>query len=494
MSSFLGGKIVRQSNKKQRDPGNGPHGYGNNVSKFNDAHRLESGRSYPQWLKENSSLKNLPGVYQGVLGQVQLQPSFGSENQLANGQRLANRWHQDDYANRFTDTERVHKLLTASCLSDEILATIWAHVNKTFPGRLTNREVCLALALIAIFQRLEYHGFPQNRTDQDPFSLVKSEKKPPLPKLYSESTKRDKSLANCSTRSKIGDQHFSKSLLVDFRDNEGSVEYGYLDASDRLSTQSRSSPGSSLKSVINVSTNLIDIGGPEFQELSYLAIVWLKFFEASKAVFKRSFDILNVENGRQSAIEALKSARGKEFSKNLSLCYPLVHNIRLKVDKLSDIELLPMPGKDQTCLFERAYLTRIDDLMTSINEYWAVLINLFHESGQTRLIELIMDGLNQKQQTVTKCTISELLDELNGMRRTRNCSICHTEFYLTTSSQLRQELSGDNPVENDEELLSEDSFHFYHPRCANFWLNQVDKSGLPFRNNGILSPDKPSPS
>lgn len=519
--------------------------------KLSNAQLSKLAKLYPPWLKDSSGLKQLPGVYQGVLGQVQLQPSliFGANS--TNGHIFAaynagKQLQSADYMNRFTDTERVHQLLSASQLPNETLATIWAHVNKTFPGKLTNREVCLALALIAIFQRLESenHAVSIKMQATDPFSLVKNEKKPPVPILYpnnnhSSSNNNNNGAHNIASSKaqvvpskSIPTELNSSGLLVDIRDDngitssDGGLNLGMgshpflsgLNLSNRDDVRAANNTNNiksgrtinrnlehllSLKNIRNNAVNLIDMDGDKFEiEFSKLTQAWLMLLSAMKSVFKRSFDILNVENSRESAIEALKSQKGKQFSKHLCLCYPIAHNIKFKIDELNNLQL--NIANEQINLFDKSYIVRIDDLMTSINEYWAVLINLFHESGQTGIIELIMDGLNYKQQTVSSETIEELANELDGCGKRDVCCLCHTKFYLTNYDSLANNRESilseednerilDNNDDDDETLLSEDNLYYYHAKCANFWLNQVDsiECNLPFRKQpefGILSP------
>lgn len=298
------------------------------VPKLTNAQLNKLTKVYPAWLRDSSALKQLPGVYQGVLGQVQLQPaSLTIINRQQNYRKLVNRQQQSDYMNRFTDTERVHQLLSASKLSNDDLATIWAHVNKTFPGKLTNRELCLALALIAIFQRLQKQENNSLRTSgQNPFDLVKTEKKPPVPTLYP--TQRDSSNGSCPVelaglRSLKRSKENSESLLVDLccdDENEDSASYdvtltnSHSDYDQKTNHLMENMPIS--RSRGNNLLNLIDMDGYRFELNFYkLSQVWLRFLSSIKSTFKRSFDILNVENSRQSAIEALKSQHGVLFSK-----------------------------------------------------------------------------------------------------------------------------------------------------------------------------------
>lgn len=479
------------------------------VPKLTNAQLNKLTKVYPSWLRDSSGLKQLPGVYQGVLGQVQLQSaSFITNNGQKHYQKLVNVKQQPDYMNRFTDTERVHQLLSASRLSNDSLATIWAHVNKTFPGKLTNRELCLALALIAIFQRLEKQEGNSLRTSkQNPFDLVRTEKKPPVPTLYP--TQRNTS--NSSSPIKLNEVKSSSpareslsTLLVDLCcDDDGQDSASNLNLTKLQPNDLSAPPHSAANIGRDNSFNLIDMDGDQFGIDFYkLTQIWLRFLTSMKSTFKRSFDILNVENSRQSAIEALKSPDGIQFSKHLSICYPLAHNIKFKIDELNNIEIYPNRytstverGSLQTSgLFDKNYMQQIDDLMISINEYWAVLINLFHESGQTKFIEFIMDGLNFKKQTVFSKSIEELANELNPSGKCDTCSICHTRFYLINCDSLTSGLLSDDAellAETETELLSLDDRYYYHARCANFWLNQVDLNGLPFRQkieDGILSP------
>lgn len=451
---------------------------------------------YPTWLRDSSNLKQLPGVYQGVLGQVQLQPNYNSESHSVNGQILARR-QQLDYFNRFTDTQRVHQLLSASQLSNETLATIWAHVNKTFPGKLTNREVCLALALIALFQKLELdcnNDDDNNKkstcynkttsTYKDPFILIKSEKKPPVPTLYPSRNNLDNKLpkTQITTSKSMPDELSGQDLLVDIcSDDPTEHSYGKGDQVRSKCNNDLDHPKTTNENLKGDLISLIDMDSDRFEiRFFQLSQIWLRFLSAMKIVFKRSFDILNVENSRQSSIEALSSSNGIQFIKNLTICYPLAHNIKFKIDELKNMENFG--------LFDKNYICQIDDLMTSINEYWAVLINLFHESGQIKFIELIMDGLNYKTPTVTSKTMLELVDEMKP--RTDLCSICHTKFYLLSYSTPSSNVPEEDISLLTNELITLDNFRFYHARCANFWLNCVDSFGLPFHRepDAILSP------
>lgn len=493
------------------------------VPKLTNAQLSKLTKVYPSWLRDSSALKQLPGVYQGVLGQVQLQPAgfATTNNRQQEFQKLVNRQRQPDYMNRFTDTERVHQLLSASKLSNDDLATIWAHVNKTFPGKLTNRELCLALALIAIFQRLERQESNSLRTSkQNPFDLVKTEKKPPVPTLYPNQRSSSNGVSPVKLAGLGSPTSFaSNSLLVDLCCDDNNDESSANNLVYIIDSQSNNdSKTHNLMGNMPMSCNrgdknlfnLIDMDGDRFELDFYkLTQVWLRFLSSIKSTFKRSFDILNVENSRQSAIEALKSGKGVQFSKHLSLCYPLAHNIKFKIDELDNIEFhcnsntsmreSGLPHTKTSGLMDKSYLKQIDDLMISINEYWAVLINLFHESGQTKFIELIMDGLNFKTQTVFSKTIEELANELSSSGKSDTCSICHTKFYLIDCDPSSKGLNPSDVelLEESEEgqLLSQDDRYYYHAKCANFWLNQVDSSGLPFQKEqeeDILCPQASS--
>lgn len=461
---------------------------------------------HPPWLRDSSGPQQLPAVYQGVLGQVQSQPAIAGLK--SNVKRVL----QLDYMNRFTDTERVYQLLSASLLPNETLATIWAHVNQTYPGQLTNREVCLALALIALFQRVD----EKHESIKDPFNQVKLEKKPPVPKLYPVTQISHSNRPNFNsqlTSSKSTPDGLSSSgkcdLLVDFdSDIESSASAneslgGTKKSSSWMPTTVRQpSIFCDRENYCNTVANLIDMDGDKFDfDFARLTQTWMKIMFTMKNLFKRSFDILNVDHGRQSAIEALSSAQGKQFIKQLCLCYPMAHNIKCKIDELDNTRLVPSGGDSSACnqrvdqsrLFDKNYTNQIDDLMVSINEYWAVLINLFHESGQTHFIELIMDGLGERSLGVRHITIEQLASEVDGSGKSDVCSICHSKLYLITPDfKLEMLSSEDVELVAPVELLIESSQNYhYHARCANFWLNQIDQDALPFRKNqseAILSP------
>lgn len=485
------------------------------MPKLTGAQMVQLAKLYPPWLKDNTALKQLPGIYQGVLGQVQLQPGIEEiERKLIGKQEKPT-----DYMSRFSDTERVHQLLSASQLPNETLATIWAHVNKTFPGKLTNREVCLALALIAIFQRLEKEAslggnhFSPSSKDKDPFNLVRIEKKPPVPTLYSSGAKNNNNNNNDINRpikgisqSKSTPENLgsTKGLLVDILSSNddgvpknGPDEFSQSRASDDCSDSS-SDLNSKIRDVLlNSPMSLMDMDCDKFEiDFNRTTRMWFKFLHSMKCIFKRSFDILNVENGRQSAIEALKSPRGIDFGRNLSICYPLAHNIKHKFDQLNKIELATNEQSNTKTsirgLFNKKYALQIDDLMTSINEYWAVLINLLHESGQTEFIESIMDGLIKHKTLDSSASIDDIAMEFSP--RSDICSICHSRFYLDPAYDfsLKQLPSEVLTLLEAEDLVNVIGLHYYHPRCASFWLNQVDETGLPFlsdcTDHTILSP------
>lgn len=479
-------------------------------------------KSYPAWLKDNSYLKNLPGVYQGFLGQVQLQPKLDGEiKKASNLRQITSPRRNVDYINRFTDTERVYQLLIASRLPNEILAIIWAHVNKTFPGKLTNREVCLALALVAIFQRYETQEklslMLGNKNRLDLFSLVNQEKKPPIPKLFP----RDPG-------SKVIDCPFPMSqsdvgLLIDLGENKSGpispniLQKGRnLEVSESRSKTMMSDPLADLSDVTvdwfsivaGHGMNLIDMDSDRLLDnFSKLLQIWLKFLHAARGIFKLSFDVLNVSHDRRSSLEALRCPQGQSFIKQLSLCYPIAHNIKFKIDELESITIDRLPGETQPKVIDQSigllhqnYLKMIHELMASINEYWAVLINLFHESGQTKFIEFIMDGLNYKEKTISSKGVNELAMELDSFDKPDVCSICHTKFYLIPRRGDTERDSGDLELREDEmmlledgELISDDKRYYYHARCANFWINNVDLGCLPFRflsEGEILDPIK----
>lgn len=502
---------------KQSTNGGGLSHENTDLPKLTNAQLDRLAKLFPSWLKDNTPLKQLPGIYQGVLGQVQLQPGIEEiERRLIGKQEKPT-----DYMNKFTDTERVHQLLSASQLPNETLATIWAHVNKTFPGKLTNREVCLALALIAIFQRLDrersngVNHFSPSSKDRDPFLVVKVEKKPPVPTLYSartnnnnnNDTRNNSGFIKGIVQSKSTPENLSsaRGLLVDISSGnddtttkEASSGFPGQPTSDNYSVANSNLDRRVRDIILTNPINLMDMNSDTFEiDFNSTTNIWYKFLHSMKGIFKRSFDVLNVENSRQSAIEALKSPRGIDFGRNLSLCYPLAHNIKHKFDQLNSIKLATDEQSDTKApmlgVFDKKYAVRIDDLMTSINEYWAVLINLLHESGQTDFIELIMDGLVQTKDPNVADSIGDIAAEFSS--NSGICCICHIECYLSSSYDFSsRQLSADVlSLVAAEDLVSGDGQHYYHPRCASFWLNQVDTTSLPFIsehvNQEILSPD-----
>lgn len=175
-------------------------------------------------------------------------------------------------------------------------------------------------------------------------------------------------------------------------------------------------------------------------------------------------------------------------SASLSLCYPIAHNIKFKIDELNRAQLR---HKQQLGPLDDRYLKQISNIMVSINEYWAVLINLFHGSGQTDFIELIMDGLvRAPSETVSPSgSLEELSRSLAIKNKCDTCAICLTEFYLINmgdalerSARLPQD---DIDMLYDTKLISLDGHFYYHPKCANFWLNNVPGTNgkLPFESS-----------
>lgn len=459
--------------------------------------KSSNNQAFPAWLKDGSTLKQLPAIYLGVLGQVQLQsglmpPSGKAINKLANG----------NYMDRFIDTERVHQLLSASRLSNEVLATIWAHVNKTFPGRLTNREVCLALALVATFQELNLSSETDAKHSRDPFTLVRLAKKPPIPKLYPNDSSASVTPPPTGRNSSLSFNQ-QDNLLVDLGD-----------VCDRLDPPVEHKGNAKIHSEapLLASFNLIDADYCNFSlDLAAREEVWIKFLSAIRVIYKRSYDILNVEHSRTSALEALKSQQGRDFSMHLCLTYPLAHNIKIKIDELDSIELgSPSIRGASGKLFSKGYASRINDLMNSVNEYWAVLINLFHESGQTRFIESIMDGLKMPEFTSAPCAVvssglatslsstksfnmDQIVSMLSGYDKPDVCSICYSKFYLPNLDQPSNTLDNcSTDLMRYQNPISSDNHYYYHPKCANFWLNQICSTSLPFvdehRDETILIP------
>jgi hypothetical protein len=452
----------------------------------NNQTNLYKSGSYPAWLKDGSALRK---AYYGSLGQVQLQPALDGNKLSAGLDRLVSkRGHEFSWDN-FTDTSRVQQLLSTSRLPNSSLAAIWACCNKTRPGVLTNREVCLALGLIAIFQRVQ-----DQKLDGDPFNLLKLEKSPPVPKLYE--TDR-----GTTTKTRIpSSSSMPNNLLIDISSGE------FTETSDsnnkdknEVFDSGRNQEAHVSVSFSNNAISLIDLDGEKCEPaIVGLTNVWMRFMLAMQSIFKRSFDILNVENSRSSALEALTSPAGVNFCKGLSLCYPIAHNIRLKIDELDRAQT---DGK-QLNLLDEKYLSKINNIMVSINEYWAVLINLFHSSGQTDFIELIMDGLVwAPSNTNSSETLDELMGALTIRDRCDKCAICLNEFYLINmgdalerSARLPQ---NDIDLLYDTKLISLDDDYYYHPKCANFWLNSVPGTNgkLPFEseqatNGSILVPTK----
>jgi len=345
------------------------------------------------------------------------------------------------------------------------------------------------LALIALFQRLGKEGQKTSK-ESDPFVSVKTEKRPPVPTLYPISNE------NCLGLPKIQDQNrltTSNSVPTELNKKEAclllDIDDDWDQEAEKRAAQSSNSQDFACRSKGSNGTHqnnasvldLIDndlVRGPQL--LYKISRVWFEVMISMRALFKRVFDILNVENDRKSALEALNSPQGILFCKNLCLCYPIAHNINFKVDELRKKNLL-----ETLTNFDKKHILQITDLMLSINEYWAVLINLFHESGQTNFIELIMDSLNRTNETVTSKNKDELFDELDCSNSTDLCAICHTKFYLINIGDAieKKELSPEDlELAFDQEVLTMDGCYYYHARCANYWLNNVDaRSGkLPF--------------
>lgn len=489
----------------------------NDIPRLSSSQLSKSTKTYPSWLRGNVELKYLPAIYQGVLGQVQLQPDINLDNgSLLNQHRLKPKQTQD-YMNKFTDTERARKLLSASQLPNDTLATIWAHVNQTFPGRLTNREFCLALALVAHFQRLNKenseigpdskqtlkvirNNLNSNRSSKkDPFDLVKTDDNPPVPILYpsQSSPLKTKCTRKLSNSNSVPNKLSTEVLLVDLGDDNDT--HGASSRWELNSNKDYTKPLNRPKLV-----NLIDSDGENDVDfvVDRLTDVWTRLMIAIRTIFKRSFDVLNVENCRASALEALRSDRGVIFIKQLCLCYPLAHNIKFKIHEFTAIHNCQPnsnPSATNNALqFDRNLALQINDLMLSINEYWAVLINLFHESGQTGFIEVIMDSLDCKFKHRTSQTSFTL--EILKLNNPEQCSICLRKDYLSLDDSMSSALLVTKGISKDDldqirgqDLISNDEHYYYHARCANIWLNHVD-GRLPFVNcntndNDVLRPN-----
>ncbi|RWS13707.1 sodium/glucose cotransporter-like protein [Dinothrombium tinctorium] len=84
--------------------------------------------AYPLWCKLDS--KELPELYVQIWNCVR----------------------QND-ASPFCDTSKLYPILLSSKLHKDVLANIWAQVNRVTPGQLTFQELFLALAMIAILQQ-----------------------------------------------------------------------------------------------------------------------------------------------------------------------------------------------------------------------------------------------------------------------------------------------------------------------------------------------------
>lgn len=428
---------------------------------------------FPKWLKDGSSLKNLPPIYYGILAQVQIQPNFSTDasNNIrdSGNSSLATKLNQKDFLDKYTDTERVHQLLLTSRLTNETMGHIWAFCNRSFPGKLTNRELCLALALIAMFQSKENNK--QAKNNQDPFELIKSVSKPPVPKLYSRVT---------SGQTITTVNHDLTDLLINIDTDNEKIN---KDDDEKISKK--------LELRFNVNDNLLEIDCDIFAEnLSRICEVWLTLLESMYLLFKRTFDIFNVEHSRDGSLEALRSIEGRKFSLSLSIAYPIAYKIATK------IELIYERFKDELLGSSKLYFNVTRDILISINEYWAVLMNLFHESGLTYVLELIMDGLNciDKKFMLRSKTVDELRDELFSKYRSDYCMICQSNKYLPALDKMP---SIDFEIDlsdlfNDSPLISQDSQYFYHSKCANFWLKQTNSAHLPFKAKNdimnILSP------
>lgn len=504
------------------------------LPKISSSQLEKAAKNLPTWLRNNAAIKQLPAIYQGVLGQVQIaQYDYPGQAHV-------------EFSNRLTDTERVYQLLLTSRLSHEILATIWAHVNQTFPGKLINKELCFALALIALFQR---------KNIKDPFSAIKSERVPPLPNLYpqlvdedsdgnnkepliqflddssnensrpSEGTTNEKqnihhhgnkSIVNQSNRPiKIATTNAFIHIEVPSIDNNFSKTSNILNiksistfanSSDILPINNDSSPLSSPSALSTkhcntsnkTTTSILDLDCKQMQldeELSIIASIWSRQMDALKSVFKRTFDVLNVQHGRNNSLESLRTDDGAKFIQNLARCYPIAHRIWIKVSEIK---------QDSNNRINNNYVHLIDNLMTSINESWAVLVNLFDEAGQGEFIEAIMDGLNYEKLSDRSMGTSEELKEGNGTKKNQSyipqekvCAICltatgSTKHYTVTTDRIDVEtsLSIAKYDANEDNLLTIDEHNYYHSSCGNFWLNQVEPT-LPVAEHKIKSPIQP---
>lgn len=445
------------------------------VPKLTNAQLNKLTKVYPAWLRNNSSLKQLPGVYQGVLGQVQLQPIIHNESRFVNGRILARKQQHLDYLNRFTDTQRVYEIFLLSRLGDENLSKIWAFANKTYPGQLTNREVLVGLALIALFQKLDCNNNndsskSSNKSSTDPFVEFFKIDQPPLPKLYPPDNNNKLPKYQIKTSKSMPEElSQSSSLLIDIDDQVSDQGQKKSDQLKNLATNKSICDISHRKAIDKFNGNLvslIDMDGGGF-EIGFLQ-TWLKdsnlILRAIKSIFKQSFDTLNVYYSRHHAIEALKSDRGKNFINNIGLCYPLAHNLKLKVDELKNMKNFGF--------FDKNYIMQIDDLnlineyWVGINQYWLVLINLFNESGRIEYVEKLMDSLNTA--TETDITFEDFVNKLSSSGK--SCSICLTKFYLLQSSDTQSE---DENSLVESELVTLDNRNYYHVPCATFYQNNV---------------------
>lgn len=463
------------------------------VPKLTNAQLNKLTKVYPAWLRNNSSLKQLPAVYQGVLGQVQLQPMIHNESRFVNGRILARKQQHLDYMNRFTDTQRVYEIFLLSRLGDVTLSKIWAFANKTYPGQLTNREVLVGLALIALFQKLDCnnnsnnndnsksnHQNPTNKSSPDPFVDFYKIDRPPLPKLYPPDSNNKLSKYQIKTSKSMPEElSQSSSLLIDIDDPVSDQKQTKSDQSRDFDTNKSICDIGHQKAIDKFNGNsvsLIDMDSGGFG-IGFLQ-TWLKdsnlILRAIKSIFKQSFDTLNVCYSRHHAIEALRSGRGINFINNIGLCYPLAHNLKLRVDELENMKNFGF--------FDKNYIMQIDDLnlineyWVGINQYWLVLINLFNESGQIKFVEKLMDSLNAP--TEKDRTFEDFVNDLNS--NDKSCSICLTKFYLLPGNSPPNgvpEEDGNSLIES--ELVTLDNRYYYHVPCATFYQNNV--GSLPYQ-------------
>ncbi|RWS28612.1 hypothetical protein B4U80_12781 [Leptotrombidium deliense] len=432
------------------------------------------------------------------------------------------------------DTNKLYPILLSSNLHRDILANIWAQVNKLSPGQLTTQELFLALAMIAIVQQnaTQYLNVKQLYYIQsppvpnlsfpglNPTEAIQGSKHQNFNSVISRNTttafevndefadfqcvslpKVDNNIDLCDVFQKLEKNNEnsvateSKSFLLednDFSDfqmassvnnlpekpaglsspplltvitplvktsdnsfnNKVNSEFDDRNLSLLLETNGESTTKdrySALKQLVT-ETDTCDDDFGDFKSYSIDDVqnnlksepiysvniaqwfeVWLQILRCCRHVLHKSFNVLIVNHGEESSVEALNTEEGKEFCSDLVNVFLVTKRIKKKFQAFGSRN------------------ENIEQLLEDVEVTFRSLRKLFNQASVCLELDCF-DGDD---------------DLLNSKNSSKTCSICGCSEY------------------GKRNILLNFAGNEYHSSCANLWLNCVSSSLPTIDNNNV---------